>query len=188
MDPKIILAKIKQYPFAVGGAVVSIILIILIWQRGGISEILEAERDEVDKEWTIIEENDRRAVQLKEHVAQLKANAAELGERLMSAEQRALNYQYIFELEAEAGIRIQSLNQAELSKTRKKGAPKLTLFQPITYTLSARGTYTQILDFLNKLHRGKYFVRVDDFNSSSASQVEPGLVSISLSMDFLGSK
>ena len=64
MDPKIILAKIKQYPFAVGGAVVSILLIILIWQRGGISEILEAERDEVDKEWTIIEENDRRAVQL----------------------------------------------------------------------------------------------------------------------------
>ena len=192
MNVDAIVARLKRYPVAVGCAVLVVVLIGVLYLRGSRVTILEEERNQVEQEWKAIGENKLRAVDLNTHLEKLNVISEKIDERLMSAASKAINYQYFYKLEKDSGVRMGNLNQSDTSgQATLKGAINLELFQPITFRVTAEGTFKQILTFLYEIQHGKYFTIIKDFSSSgikAEDEEEQDLLNLSLTVKVLGVK
>ena len=97
MSKELLLAKVKQYPLAVVSIGITLILILIIYTRSGRLPALETELEQLDTTWTVIQNNDLRAVDMQMHLDTINAANEEIDTRLMDPENKAINYQYIFQ-------------------------------------------------------------------------------------------
>ena len=192
MNVEAIVAKLKRYPVAVGCAVLVVVLIGVLYLRGSRISVLEEERNQMDREWKAIGENKLRAVELKTHLEKLNVIIDKIDERLMSVASKAINYQYFYKLEKNSGVRMGYLNQSETSgQAAQKGATNLELFQPITFKVTAEGTFKQILSFLYEMQHGNYLTIITYFSCSGIAaedEEEQDLLNLSLTVQVLGVK
>ena len=118
MNTEAIIARIKQYlkqyPLAVGSVVVSIIMIVLLSTRGSNVVNLETRRDDLEKKWSDMQQNDVRAVGMADHVNKIREVSSDIKDRLMVREQKAINYQYFYSLERDNGISLTRLSQSDV--------------------------------------------------------------------------
>ena len=189
MNTEAILSRIKQYPLAVGSVVLSILLIILLSTRGSNVANLETRRDDLEKKWSDMQQNDVRAVGMADHVNKIREVSSDIKARLMVREQKAINYQYFYSLERDNGISLTRLSQSDVVVDKTPpGKPTLNLYSPIEYSVSISGPFRQVIQFLHDLEHGKYFTWIDNFSVSSTSQTEKGGIQVSMTMDTLGEK
>ncbi len=193
MNTDAILAKLKRYPVAVVCVVLTIIFIGVLYIRSSRIPALEEEMNQMEGEWKAIGDNKLHAVDLNTHLEKLNAITEKIDGRLMSADSKAINYQYFYKLEKSSGIRIEDLNQRDSSNAAAKaGAAKLELFQPIVFTVTAEGTFKQILTFLYELQYGNYFTIIKDFSCSGIESEKEkdvqDLVDLAVTLEVLGVK
>ena len=183
MSKELLLAKVKQYPLAVVSIGITLILILIIYTRSGRLPALETELEQLDTTWTVIQNNDLRAVDMQMHLDTINAANEEIDTRLMDPENKAINYQYIFQLEPKCGVRLDNLQQNDPIVNNKGD-----YYTTINFDISASGTYRQILNFVYELQNGRYLTRIDGFNFNAVGELEPNLVQIDIKMAVLGLK
>ena len=190
MDISVILEKVKQYPIAVGAVLASILLALVFFLRKDNVPNLEVERDVFKAQWNAVLENDKRSVDLIDHVTTAKEASQDVRGRLMDRSQKAKNYQYFYQLEEQTGISLARIAQSDALPPANPppGKPKITLFSPITYSISVAGEFQKVVKFLYEMEHGKYFTRVEKFSCGLSGNDALGTVQISLQMEVLGTK
>lgn len=183
MNKELLLAKIKQYPLAVASVGITLVLILVIYMRSGSLPAQEAELEQLEMTWDVIQGNDLRAVDLQVHLDNINSASEEIETRLMDPEDKAINYQYIFQLEPKCGVRLDNLQQKDPTDNDEGDH-----YTAVNFDISASGTYKQILNFVYELQNGKYFTRIDSFNFNAVGELEPNLVQIDIKMAVLGVK
>ena len=76
----------------------------------------------------------------------------EIDTRLMDPENKAINYQYIFQLEPKCGVRLDNLQQNDPIVNNKGD-----YYTTINFDISASGSYRQILNFVYEIQNWRYF-------------------------------
>lgn len=189
MNKEQLTAKLKQYPVAIIGISVAILLAAFGYLRISKLPVLENEVRILSERQEAILNNDVRSTDLVEHVEKLQVQIKDLSERLLSRQDKLGNYQPFYQLAKDTGVTISQLNQDETSGPAPGGdfRPKLTLFAPVQFTMTAVGPYTGILDFLYGLQTGKQFVYVDKYTlQASAKPEEANSIVLAVTIQCLG--
>lgn len=191
MDTQLILAKIKQFPIAVGAVAVALVFGVILFLRSSAVPEAETERDRLSSQVQTMSRNVQQSKDLPEHAEQITEYAENLQSRLMDASNRPTNFRYFYELAERSGVQIDQLNQREIEikpNAPPEDRPNLKLFAPIQYTVVATGDFPSILSFLYEIRNGTYFTRTDAFSVAAGQDDLPGILEVSLTMDVLGKK
>ncbi len=190
MNPQAIIAKLKQYPIAVGGFVFILIVGGGYFLRKSHVPELEGKREILEVKWEAMTANATESIDIAEHVEKINDYSKEIKTRLMVRESKAINQQYFYGLQEQTGISLTTLAQSDIPPPPRAppGKPNLTLYAPIAYSVGISGTFYQVLDFLNRLEHGRYFTRIEGFSCNTLGGNETDAVQISLKMDILGVK
>lgn len=190
MNAQFIIAKLKQYPIAVGGVLVILLLAIGVFLRKSKVPELEGELVKIENQWGAISANNKESASLPEHVKEISAFGEEIQSRLIVREDKAINQQYFYGLEEKTGITLTLLSQSDTPPPPRPppGKPTLTLYSPIEFSVGVAGNFQQVLEFLYRLEHGQYFSRIDGFSTNSIGLDNEDQIQISLKMDMLGRK
>jgi hypothetical protein len=103
---------------------------------------------------------------LAEQVTEIQQLGRELNDRLVNANQLAVNLQYFYKLEADNDVKLLDVRQ----DTGPRGAAK-TLFTPVPFSLSVQGNYAQLVKFLGELQNGRHLCRINSavFNKAGGA-------------------
>lgn len=190
MDIQAILAKIKQYPVAVGCAIGALVLLVVIWLRMPHLPNLEQLANDRDETSNTIARNLKEAVGIEEDSEELAEYVANIERRLMHPDRKAINYQFFYGLEENSGVRITGLNQVGVVSSTGKpppDKPALTLYTPIQYSIAIAGTWDQCMEFLYLLETGNFFPRYEAFSvGETRGDDAEQLVSMSFTLEMLG--
>lgn len=191
MDPQLILAKIKQYPIAVGGGVLVLVMLVLLYFRGGNVPALDERYEALKAEISVISANRDNAAGLEDDVAAINTLLEEVESELLVRDQRAINVNFFYELEEAMPVRLISVNQLDPAPTGGRG-PKppnaLDHYEVITFTLVAEGTFEEMLDFLYELRTGDKLLKVRDLVALPSGEGGPDQLSVELTIQGLGKK
>ncbi len=165
MNPALILDKIKQYPIVVGGAVLVILGLVLLFLRFDIHPALSQEHADLDDRWSVMQRNEVAAVGLTEHVERLTEFLEEARSHLLSPTDIAGNHRVFYQIEFNSGARITNLSPGEPS-SQGDGVikPRLEHFTSIPYRITVEGRFSDVLRFSQALHYGEHLMRVDRFD------------------------
>jgi len=191
MNPQVIIAKIKQYPIAVGGVVFILVIGAAFFLRKSKTPELEGQREKLENQWNAMQINTGQSSEIAQDMEKVSEYSTEVNSRLMVRDAKALNQQYFYELEEQTGLTLSLLSQSDTPPPLrpKPGKPNITLYSPIEFSVNVEGTFSEVLDFLYRLEHGKYFTRIEGFATSSTGvSDDDDLIQISLKMDILGQK
>jgi len=181
------IALIKKNTFSAGCGVLSLILAAGIYFRSDELPAARAVLEGKSAEGQRLAANLRNAVQLKEQLDKVQAADKAIEARLVKASassQLATNAQYFYRLEADAGVKLVTINQ--LTNAAKASQPGKSTFVPIAFDLSVHGSYAQILDLLHRLENGAHYCRVLSANVSKVADDGTDLLNLTLSIELLG--
>ena len=181
IDKRTLVTGIKKYPLLVASGIVSVLLLTTLYVRSDLSDIKQAELDQLTAEGNRYRANIANSAQLKEQLDFLiQANNA-VKERAFKAKNMALNLQYFYRLEAETGVKYLDLRPGSRNEPGK--TPKSTgTYIPLNYVVNVQGDFTQVITFLKRLEQGVYFCQI---NSAQATGVGSS-VTLNLNLDLLG--
>lgn len=181
-----LLAALKKHPVATLAVVVAIGCAALLYFRQGDNDALTTELAQKTAEGERLEANIKNSAQLAEQSAALSEAMKAVDGRLIRAGNLADNLQYFYRLESETGVKLVDLKQTGVVPPPAKG-PK-SLFQPIGFTVSLRGSYNQVLEFVRKVENGVPFSRIvaATITSPPESLDKGAFVSLSLNVELLG--
>jgi hypothetical protein len=166
----------KKYPLLVASALMTLVLLGVLYSRSGLIDAQQQELDKYLTEGSRHRANISNAAQLQEQLDFLiQANKA-VRERALTAEGLAQNLQYFYRLESEVGIKYVDLRPG----SRFSG--KSSTYVPLNHIVNVRGSFTQIITFLRRLEQGVYFCRI---NTAFASR-DGDFVTLNLNLDLLG--
>lgn len=188
MNKDLILAKLREYPIALGAALVALVCAATLYLRLGAVEQARQEVDELNQQWDLVLRNDAQSVGLAEQVERLKAVTDEITRRLINPGEKAFNYQAFYRLETLTGSRITSLVQQDAVRPGFDSRAKLTLYRPVMFQLAVQGTFEQTLALLRELQHGNQFVRVERFDVAVSTEATQGanLLRLTMDLDLLG--
>jgi len=185
-----VVSKLKQYPIPVVGCVVILLAAgVLFMRKPKVDDLAYQVEEKVDV-LEKVQRNTERAIGLEEDVEIIEAYRDEINDRLMVEEEVATNYAYFYNLERQTGIRIVNINQkASLDKASKPPQiPATNSYSVIPYTLAIQGSFAQVLDFVHRLERGKYLLRIDKFNTTTQTTEAASVIVASMDIFILGEK
>ncbi len=185
-----LMVLIKKHPTGFGALLVCLICGGLIYYRGGeISARIRA-GDEKAQEASTVLSNVSNSVNLPEQTEALQAAAKELESRLVRPTSIALNLQYFYKMESEAGVKILDVRQNYNPNARANVRGPATAFVPVPYVVSVQGTFGQTLLFLKKIEAGQHITRFSNVTFTKAGGSDSGdgldLMTLSLNVDILG--
>lgn len=183
-----IIAKIKKQP--IGFTCALICLLCLGWLFGFRSGAVEQRQQDFDKvagQATLESTNVSLAKNLPEQVAELQAATKELESRLVRAGQLAVNLQYFYKLEAETEVKLLDVRQNPLAR-----AAKPTIYVGVPYNVNVQGPYKNVMDFVQRVEKGRHFCRVQSATftkaagSSEGGSQGGGVITLALAIELLG--
>ena len=188
MSTSRIVEKIKHYPIIFLGAVLSLVLVGLIYLDELSLPELKAEHQRLNQEKKVMDYNAINAVRFSENLENLKSITENINSRLMDPSERASIYQYLFQLEEEAGVTIKNPRQIQVIpiEGKKKTPGKQPMVAVTKYKMDLDGNFSQILKFIYKIQTGYYFSRIDAFELKPSKDLEPNVLTLSLSLNFFG--
>lgn len=174
---------IKRNPIGVAGVAAAFLLGGWIYYRGDDGPALEEDLLRRQADALRLGNNVKYAAQLNEQLAALQAANKEIDAKVVRAGQVGANTQFFYQLESETGVKLKDLRPGAVS-VPAKGAK--SPFVPVAFSLSAEGTYSQLLDLLRRLESGPRFTRIisASFAGSLANRNSP--LTLSLSVELLG--
>lgn len=177
-------AFIKKNVICVTCAVVSVGIGITLYLRSG--ELPDAEKvlGEKSKQGELIAANIEDSKQLKDqHAAIVAANQA-IANRMIRVGQLAENLQYFYRLESETTTKYTDLRQIAWIPPAKN-APK-TNYTSVGFSLTARGTYVQLMDLLRRLENGEHYCRVMTCNLRPNAEGRGSALAMTMNVELLG--
>lgn len=185
-----LVALIKKQPVGVACGLVSLVCVALYFLRDSAIEEYTIAGEQRAAEAAKILANVRNSSGLQEQVTEMQAATKEMSTRLLRENQRALNLQYFYRLEAETGARLVDVRQGSIPSAR--GAAAAT-FVGIPFVVSVEGSFKQTMDFLKKIESSPSFTKFNSINFARVSTGDgagrsagPSSISMTMNIDLLG--
>jgi Tfp pilus assembly protein PilO len=175
-----LVALLKKHPISVGCALLSIVCGVLLYTRSSSISDSQAELEARTADLASMNANIRNSANLPEQVAEVQALTKELDGRLMKASQLAVNLQYFYKLETENEVKLVDVRQNALPKNSK------STYVGVPFSVSVQGSYTQVMNFLNRLQNGRHFCRINTANFSKNAGAGGPLVNLVINLELLG--
>jgi hypothetical protein len=172
---------IKKNPIGVSCALVSVLLLGLLYFRSDRGEELQTLLDQKTAEASKLAANVKNSAQLKEQYERVLTAKTEIETRLMRADELLMNQQYFYKLESDSGVKL--LDNPRQSSGAKKDAKNA--YQATAFSLNVQGDYKQLLTFLRRLENGTRYCRVLSATCNSSPERGTMLV-MSLNLELLG--
>lgn len=181
-----LVASLKANPISVACGALALTLAVGIYLRSGRVPEGEALLDQKATLGERIDANLKNGVQLADQYAAISASRKEIENRLIRSDEIAKNLQFFYKLEAETGVKLVDLRQS----TSGAKAPKTgTFYRGVAYTVSVRGDFVRILDFLRRLESGQRFCRINTATvgvSGDSDRDRGNELTINLNLELLG--
>lgn len=182
-------ALLKKHPLSTACGVIAIVCGGLLYWRSDAISISQAEYEARSAEAGKMIDNVKAAPGLEEQVKEIQAFGKDMEGRLIRASRLADNQQYFYKLEADNNVKFLDLRQNPLPRSTAK-----TLYIGIPFTLTAQGTYPQVMKFLGAVQNGRHFSRITSatFTKAGGSASEgsggavPQLLNLTLNLELLG--
>lgn len=175
-----LLASVKKNPISFGCGALALALGLAIYFRSSDLPKNAAELEQKAAEGERLAANVRNGAQLSEQLAALTGATKTINERLVRAADLAQNLQYFYKLEAETGTKLIELRQ--VTNPTGKAVP----LSGIAFTVSVRGDYFAVLDFLRRLEGGPHFSRVLSASMGLTGPDRTAPVTLTLGVELLG--
>ncbi len=183
-----ILSKITQYRFAVAAGSVALVLLVVLLMRapktGALEDVLQTRSDVARR----METNIRQGDDLAEHLRQLREQNILIDKRLMERSEVASNYNYFYQLEETVGVRVEAIQQRGQAAGVSAGRPSIDLYDLIGYSMTVRGSFSDLLTFVRELETGRYFIRLESINFNRAQGGSGAELSAQIELNVLGRK
>lgn len=175
MNRDMFLAKIRRHRLAsalfFGSALLSI---WILWRSPKLVE--EEERlVALEREWRQIQMNTERAVGLTAQTERLEQILAGVEERLLRAEDVALNYEMFLKNEQAGAVALDSFSQDPLPDKEWTSANGQTLesYTAIPFTLEVLGDYRELLLFLQRIDESEGLGRIGFVSIDTVKDADP---------------
>jgi hypothetical protein len=145
---------LKKHPISVVCGLIAVICGVLLYLRSGNIAASQAELEASSAQASRMIANVRSANGLAEHVTEMQAFSKEVEGRLMKASQLAVNLQYFYKLETENEVKLVEVRQGGTLNRRSQ-------YAGIPFTVTIQGTYTHVMNFLNRVQDGRHFCRIN---------------------------
>lgn len=149
LETKDLIGAFRRQPIPCGCGVVVFVLLVLAYFRMGVVETRQAELEEADKVLSKLTNNITFSAQLDQHLLALREVNELFASRALKVGEVARNQQFFYELEASSGVRLTELRPLPVAPL-VKGAP-VTFFQPLGFTISAKGSYENLIKYLRHI-------------------------------------
>jgi len=168
MKFSIIIDRLKQYPLAVGCAVLLVVFIVIIFLRGGVASELAVKESDLTSRIRTIDENIKNSSNLEQDTEDLKVIVDKIQPLLFDRYERAINISFFYEFEDKADVVISNISQLpQPDPIYAEGGPrKLDLHSTLVYNITLSGSFSSILQFLYEVDRAEPLIRVADFQVS----------------------
>lgn len=179
----------KKRPVVIGCGALTLMLLAGSYLRssrmGELGGLLKSKEEEGQK----ILNNIRNGAGLAEQYEALTATTKDLESRLVRSSERARNQQYFYRIESDTGVKEVNLQPVPAPNSSQQKGPK-TLYIGVGYTISVKGSFRQILDFLGRLEAGQHFFRLTSATVSREGQRAAAdatnAITLTLNLDLLG--
>ncbi len=174
---------IKKHPASVACLLLCLAAGVVVYLRYGNISAGQTELESKSSELSRMTSNIRNSAGLAEQVTEIQGQTKELEARLLKAGQLADNLQYFYKLETENGVKLVDVRQNSLARNTRA-----TAYVGIPFNVSVQGTYTQVMNFLNRLQNGRHLCRINtaSFSKVAATGSAGPLVNLSLNLELLG--
>jgi hypothetical protein len=176
-------SAIKKNPISFGCAVLSCVLIAVIYFRGGLMSEAETALAQKSAEGEKISLNIQYSAHLKEQTEAIEAAIKTIESRIVRASQLGTNTQYFYKIESETGAKIIALQQTTPATAAK---PAKGSYMPVAFAVSVQGDLIKILDFLRQLENGAHYCRVLTATCSGNSSTRTAPLTLALTLELLG--
>lgn len=180
LETKDVVAAFKRRPLLVACGAVSLALALGVYFRMDVRDAAQARFDEREKELLRLIANTKNSAQLDAQLEALRRANAVVEAGALRANELARNQQIFYQLEAESGVKLLDLRQLNPAAP-VKGGP--VTYLSIPFSLTVKGDYSQILDFLQRLDHGPTLCRV---SSASIGRPVEGSYTLNLGVELLG--
>ena len=174
---------IRRNPIGVAAVAVALALGGWIWFRGDDVPALEEDLSRRQADALRLGNNVKYAAQLNEQLAALQTANREIDSRVVRAGQVGANTQFFYQLERETGVKLKDLRPGPVP-VPVKGAK--SPFIPVAFSLSADGSYGQLLDLLRRIESGPRYARINSASLAVSLANRNSPLSLSLSVELLG--
>jgi hypothetical protein len=165
MNFSLIIDKLRQYPVAVICAGILLLLIVIMFLRGGVASDLSLQEADLNSRIRTIDENIKNSKGLGPDAEKLDTMVEQINTLLFNSYERSININFFYGIEDQAGVVISNIGQlAEPDSIYTEGgARKLELYSTLVYSINMSGSFSDILKFLYELKRVDPLIRVADF-------------------------
>jgi hypothetical protein len=178
---KDLVAFFKKQPVAIVCGLVSVALLVTLYFRWDAVATQEKIKNEKTAEKERLFAN-ASTKDLAEQLAVLvAANKTVEEQRAVRKRETTKTLGYIYQLEAEAGVKALTTQQ-NASPAPVKGAP-VKAYGTVGYTLSVQGDFRQTVDLLRRFERGQHFSRMVTATVNSPGPSEEGLGKVTLNLN-----
>ncbi len=188
IKPKDLGALGKKYPVIIGSAALSLILLVASYLRSGRLHDLSGQAKAKEEALQKILDDIKNGGNLSEQYDALTVATRDLESRLVHSSERARNQQYFYRIESDTGVKEVNL-QPITAEPRGPRAPK-TLFTGVGYSITVKGDFRQILDFLVRLENGQHFCRlvsgVVGRDTPRGGATATNMITLTLNLELLG--
>lgn len=151
-----LIEAIKKNRTVTASVVCVVIFGIAAFVRFGALADAQAELDQVSADAGRCSNNLRNAAQLTADQAFLAKKTAEVEARMLKVGALMENQQFFFDLESSTGVKLVELRPGtEILPSARKGT-----YAALPYSLTANGSYAQLLTLIRRLEKGPQFVRI----------------------------
>jgi Tfp pilus assembly protein PilO len=166
----------------------AVVMAALTFVRGGNVTELQEIVDERSNAGARLKNNLRYSAELDEHLATVREAVETIESKVINPGALATNQQFFYRLEQELGITLIDLRQSPVEESTTP-----TEYSAVPYIVSVRGTYLQIVSFLQRLEQGDRVIRFNSTNfspgrgtaSQGADPYDP-LIILTLDLELLG--
>lgn len=179
IETKDLVAAFKRRPVVAVCAALIVVLGLRIYFTMGSDEVVQDTLREREKELGRLTANTKFSAQLDSQLETLRKANATIAAGALRVGDLAGNQQVFFRLEEQTGAKLLDLRPLNVPPP-KAGAPA---FVGIPFSLTIKGEYFQLMDFLMRLDRGATLARV---TTASIARPADGGQSLSLTVELLG--
>lgn len=169
--------SLKKFKIALGaGLVIVLSLAFFAIRFGKVSESedrLTMERDEVRK----IQRNIENGENIESQLAEIERLTGEIRARTIVAEDASVNKAYFYGFETPQ-LKLQSVEQRNLVPAKDPWTMKN--FDVVEFTITATGTYSEVLDLAYRIRGGSKLTRITELSITREGQGEQRQIALTL--------
>lgn len=192
IDGRTIATGFRKYPVIFICAAITVALLVVHYFRADLLSAQQEELEQASAEASRYRSNLANSAQLEDQLAFLVEANKSVAERAMNPANLAMNLQYFYRLEAEAGVKYLDLRPVGASAARPQPAARGAKAPPppppfsypgVGYNVNVQGSFPAVILYLRRLEQGLHFCRV---NNASVSSAGGDTVTVNLNIDILG--